>query len=335
MLIRVKDRADVNIGDIFKVEDNVTYFVKVIDLFLQSTIPSQFIEDIAGHKIDGEELKMFDSAERFYRIAKAKILRIKSNEKYYSARTIPSFFSEVCEVNKHDLDFLKKNDIPIGQLRIGKKSISLEVSVPAKKLISHHILIVAATGKGKSNFAKVFLKGLSAQDGFSAIVFDPHSEYYGSKGTKGLSEVKKMLYLTPQWQNFPGSEPLKIHSSELLPSDFSGISSLSGAQQEAMSLFYKEFRNDWAKALLTSNIDELYQIFGEKIQKMTLTSLRRKIGFVMELDGEEGIVFSLRQKKGVSIFEKIKTAINEEKIIIVDTSLIGGEAERLIASAIT
>ena len=63
----------------------------------------------------------------------------------------------------------------------------ITVKLPAKTLVSHHVLISAATGKGKSNFTKVFVKGLMESDFVSCLIIDPHCEYYGGKGFKGLS----------------------------------------------------------------------------------------------------------------------------------------------------
>jgi DNA helicase HerA-like ATPase len=54
----------------------------------------------------------------------------------------------------------------------------------------------------------------------------------------------------------------------------------------------------------------------------------------MELENNDGLVFTLKARRDVSIFDKIKRAVQESKVIIIDTNLVGDEAEKLIASSV-
>ncbi len=339
-LIRLLSNSRVGVGDILLARsDEVLYFLKVSDLRIASSIPDQFVEDIAGKRLQNMVTELFDVEERFYNIAEAKTMKIVKNNRFMPSRLLPKHFVDVYKVSSEDMQFLKKKgEIEVGNLRVGGEVLKdITLSLPADTLIRHHILVSAATGKGKSNFAKVFLRGMLHTNDYSCIVFDPHGEYYGEKNVKGLRDHPlrdKIDYFTPRIEEFPGSEKLVVYAQDLTPSDFFGITRFTEAQVQALDAFYKKFRKDWIKALLDSDPDELVKVFGEKVQKITITSLQRKIVYVLDIEDGEGLVFTLRKREGEALFDKIRSSVQEKKIIIIDTSLIGHSSEKLISSFI-
>jgi hypothetical protein len=199
--------------------------------------------------------------------------------------------------------------------------------------------VSAATGKGKSNFTKVFVRGLLNVNNVANIIIDPHSEYYGGKGVKGLSNypIKNNIeYFTPRWEDNPGSNELKVYAQDLRPGDFHGIIELSDAQREAMEALYKTYNKWWIRTLLIEKpINVIHEDLSRNVGLATLFALRRRIGYTLELtDGESGLAFSIKERKNTSIFEKIQFAVKEAKTVIVDTSLLGSEAEKLLSCAI-
>lgn len=341
IIIRLKSSSRVDVGDILRINnDDYTYFAKVTNVRIESLVPSQFIEDMAGQELEYEaDLKLFDEKDRFYNVCEAKLLKLFQNGEFKPPRNMPKHFSDAFKINDKDFDFLNKaGEVSIGNLRLGTEELkNVKVKLPAEKLISHHVLVTAATGKGKSNFAKVFIRGLLYLSGQSSIILDPHNEYYGGKGLKGLRdhpERNKIVYFTPRHYDFPGSEQLIIHSSDIEPQDFLGILSLTQTQEEGIVTIHKEYGEDWINQLFNKDMNQIIEDVKGRIQRVTLLSLRRKFSYGMELEGSKGIVFSLEQRNEASIFEKIKNAVSNNKIIIIDTSLAGDEAERLIASAI-
>jgi len=343
ILIRVKSDSKVDIGDILIVEnEGVKYYIKVVNLLINSLLPGQFIDDIAGQKLEHNvELNLFDEPDRFYRICQAKILKTMKGNEFYPARSIPHYFSEVRRASAKEFEFLNnQGGITVGHLRLGTQVLKeVSIKLPANKLISHHVLVSAATGKGKSNFAKVFINGLLSLDNVSSVVIDPHNEYYGSGSIKGLRDVqnKKLLYFTPQSNNYPGSEKLMIYAEDLEPGDFKGVISASGPQNEAMDLAYKLYKNQWLKQLLIDkNINEIEQDMKSKVQRITIASLKRKLQYSLDINMAklEGLIFSLNKRDETNIFDKIKKGIHDGRIIIIDTSLVGNQVERLIAGSI-
>ncbi|MCD6575735.1 MAG: ATP-binding protein [Nanoarchaeota archaeon] len=343
LLIRLKSNAKVDVGDLLVCENENTgekFFLKVVNMQISSLLAQQFIEEMAGQKLEHDEIdyNIFDAQDRFYRMCEAKILKIKRGDEFYPPRSLPNFFTDVRKINESD-DFISQaGEIEIGYLRLGREALkAIKTKLPAKGLISHHMLVVAATGKGKSNFARVFLRGLLKLDDYAAIVFDPHNEYYGGKGSKGLRDHplrNKVVYFSPKYESTPGAERLIISTRDLEPDDFFGIIDLSSTQQEALDLLKRKFKGEWIEKLLGEEIKDLFEMFDKKIARSTLAALRRKIYHALELHDKSGLVFTLEKTDDVSIYDKIKSAIEERKIIIIDTSMVGDDSEKIIASSI-
>ncbi len=340
ILIRLKSNSNVDVGDLLKIDTNKErFYLKVINKSISSSIPNQFIEEMAGQSLEyNERLVIFDKEQRFYQIAEAKMLKIK-RDRFIPPRTIPPQFSDVETISKDDFKFLEERDgVKIGYLRSGTHYVEdVVIKMPINKLISHHILITAATGKGKSNFAKVFISGLLDIENTAAVIIDPHAEYYGGKGNKGLSShpnSDRIEYFTPIGEEI-GCNVLKVYSEDLMPNDFHGIVELSDTQKEAMDAMYKVYGTRWIEMLLNNNINELLKDLSKNVRIETLYALRRRINYTLELsNGSSGLVFSTNRRNGESIFSKIQSAIMNNKIVIIDTSMVGSEAERLLSSAI-
>jgi len=344
VLLRIKSNVRVDIGDILIVEENgFKYYIKVVNALINSLLPGQFIDDIAGQKLEHDlELRLFDEEDRFYRVCEAKILKIWHKNVFYPARNTPHYFAEVRPARSEEFKFLSDYDgIEVGNLRLGTKEMTdVKVKIPAKRLINHHVLISAATGKGKSNFAKVFIKGLFNIDQVSALVVDPHNEYYGNAGVKGLRDLRnnKLMYLTPKTQHYPGSEQLIIYGEDLNPGDFMEVINTSSPQNEAMNLARRIYGKKWLLELLVNNnIDDVFGAFKGKVRKETISALKRKLLNILHLgpDGLKGLIFTLEKREEPSIFAKIKKGVSSNKIIIIDTSLVGDLSERLITTSIT
>lgn len=341
VLIRVKSETTVDIGDILIVEDGLNkFYVKVTNTLINSLLPGQFIDDIAGQKLEHDvDLDLFDEKDRFYRICEAKILKV-FNKRFCPPRNIPNYFSEARLARSEEFKFLADYEgVEVGYLRLGTRVLKeVSVKIPAKQLINHHVLISAATGKGKSNFAKVFIKGLLDVSGVSAVIVDPHNEYYGSKGTKGLRDLKsdRLLFFTPKPESVPGSERLKIYGEDLNPGDFSEVLGTSAPQNEAMNLARVTYGKKWLVELLINfSTEDVYNNFKGKVHKETIAALKRKLLNALNLrEGLKGLTFTLEPREEASVFDKIKRGVHDSKMIIIDTSLVGDLAERLITTSI-
>ena len=60
--------------------------------------------------------------------------------------------------------------------------MDFDILLPGKEVLSHHVLIPASTGKGKSNLMSCILWGIMDRNYAGMLVVDPHDEYYGRNG---------------------------------------------------------------------------------------------------------------------------------------------------------
>ncbi len=354
--IRLKEGVRVGVGDFVYIEgDEGRVYYKITDVKLSSEHEEKELEEMAGEIMEG--LRFLGESERFYKIAEARQIGIIRGKKVLPYRRSPSHFSKVFLARGEDLREVVGDGIKIGKLRFGSEVTEIDVGIPKiEKVISHHILISAATGKGKSNLAKVLLKGILEYGGnISVIVFDPHKEYWGGEGLKGLRNLpsylrEKVFYFTLNPRIEGGYGTLKVNPNLLEPSDFYGIVDFTEAQMHALEMVYRK----WKQILMTSTFQsERYGGWVELLVKnpeavarglkryfrnpATFYILRRKIMFSLDLiETEEGIVgegpFDFDVKN--DLFAEIQNLIRKRGIIILDTSAIGDFCERILASAI-
>src|SRR5207302_5013792 len=290
---------------------------------------------MAGLKLEGigSGLEFFEPQLRNYVIAQGKTV-LRMTTKLQTPKVLPDFFGTVRNAETKDLQFLSKPESPIyiGKVRSGSKIMDVPVYLNGEEALTHHVLIPSTTGRGKSNLVKVMLWSIIGQNKFGILVLDPHDEYYGRKG-KGLKDHPRakgnLLYYSVN--PLPGTITLAINLETVYPDHLNGIISLSEAQEQAVSRYHSEFGNEWIE-----NIVRGVRIEG--IKDVTLAVLRRIIRTklsVYEQDGEivsKNRVFSATA--GSAAIRDVVRALEEGKIVVIDTSKIGDEAELLIGSMV-
>jgi len=336
ILIREKSGQRLELGDLLVAEDKEGYLIlQVFDLLYGSQITQLARELIAGMKLEGmgAGLEFLEPQLRNYIIAEAKaVLRV--TDKPHVPKVLPEFFGTVRHVASKDLEFLIKppNPIYLGKVRSGSKIIDVDVYLDGSEAISHHILIPSTTGRGKSNLVKVMLWSIIGQKNFGILVLDPHDEYYG-RNTKGLKDQpsarENLLYYSTN--PLPGTNTLVVNLSCIKPQHFDGIISFSEAQHRAIRLYRDEFEDGWIE-----NIVRGTQVQG--VDPRTLTVLQKIIQTALSVyikDGEivcANRVFS--ESAGASTVSEIVQALETGKVVVIDTSKIGEEAELLIGSIV-
>lgn len=162
ILIREKSGKKIELGDLLAVEENGALIIlQIYDLAYGSQIPQSMRELIAGLKLEGygTELTFLEPQLRNYVIAEVKaIARVEGND-VRIPKSLPSFFSLLRHVTEKDLSFLTKppNPVYIGKVRSGSKVLNVDVFLNGVDVFTHHIVIPATTGRGKSNLVKVML----------------------------------------------------------------------------------------------------------------------------------------------------------------------------------
>jgi hypothetical protein len=340
VLIREKSGQKIELGDLLVVEDSEGKIIlQVYDLLYGSQVSRMAREQIAGMKLEGfgTGLEFLEPELRHYVLAEAKaVLRVTN--KPHMPKVLPDFFGTVRHITDKDLDFLVKPDNPIllGKVRSGSKVIEVPVYLEGTEALPHHILISSTTGRGKSNLVKIMLWSIIGQNKFGILVLDPHDEYYGRNG-KGLKDHPRakgnIVYYSVN--PMPGANTLVINLRSMQLDHFEGIVDFSPAQEQVMSDYIREFGEDWIENILRRT--DLPNIDMRGIRR-TLNVLQRifrtKLSVYID-DGElicRNKVFS--GSAGESTVSDIVKDIEKGKVVIVDTSKIGDDAELLIGSMI-
>ncbi|MBS3817400.1 MAG: ATP-binding protein [Candidatus Thermoplasmatota archaeon] len=337
VLIRQKSGETIEIGDLLSIEDVI---LQILDLEYGSLLEQNDIERMSGMELEGyEETSLMEEEIRNYIYAKAKpLVRIKDG-KARIPKVLPSFFGNLERVSQEDFDFLEEpeNSLYLGKVRSGSQVLNVPIHINGKEALSHHIMIPATTGRGKSNLVKVMLWHLIPKEYAGLLVIDPHDEYYGRNevGAKDHPEAgKKVDYYST---NPPaGGYQLRINLSILKPWNLQGIVELSEAQSQALYVYYSQHGKNWLEALLTSDQEEA-DMHG--VRETTLDALKRKLKLTFDLSVKTGEVRArgniFVNQGSESLVKDIVDAIEEGKKVILDTSSMPENKELLIAGIIT
>jgi len=335
ILIRQKSDQDIELGELLIADTRQgKILMQVIDLVYGSQVSQSNLELISGLRLEqNEEFEFMDKELRNYNLAKLKNLLTITNKDAKVCKSLPSFFSEVREIKKEDLKFLTrpKNPLYVGNLRSGSKVLDVDIFLEGDKVFCHHVLIPGTTGRGKSVLVSNILWSTLDYDYCGILVLDPHDEYYGRNdvGLKNYKNKEKVVYYTPK-NVPPGCRTLKINVENIFPQHFEGVVYWTDAQKEALSAYFKKYKNKWVEAIL---LDREIEGFMEG----TLAVLKRRMVQLLDLNviNKEIVcsgIFDLTA--GKTTINDITKELEESRVVIVDTSNFSGEVEILIGSMI-
>ncbi|MCM2325406.1 MAG: ATP-binding protein [Candidatus Woesearchaeota archaeon] len=332
--VRQKHGEQIELGELLIAENKDSkILMQAYDLEYGSQLSQSNLELVSGMKIEEDtDMEFMDEKIRSYTIALLKNL-ITITKKPHSSKALPDFFSEVREVKKEDLSFLTKpsNPLFVGNLRSGSKQLDFGIFLPGEKVFSHHILISATTGRGKSNLASVMLWDLLGKDYAGILVLDPHDEYYG-RNRFGLKDHPSENLIYYSINPPPGAFTLKINIRQIKPSHFNGAADWSDPQKEALSAFYKKFKEKWIEAIITE------QDTGSKFSEGTIAVIRRRLLNLLSLDFvDRNIICNgiFDVNSGLSTLNEICMNLERGKMVVIDTSIFSGNVEILIGSLIS
>ncbi len=165
IIIRQKSGSNLEIGDLMVSEENGSYLIlQVFALEYGSQIQDKMQQMMSGVNLEQGivDAQFFEPEFVNYVLARIKPLARVYKEKgeVKIPKSLPSFFNKLRLITSNDLKFLhkEKDAIFVGYIRSGSKVIKeAEVWLPAQDVFSHHMLIPATTGRGKSNLVKTIL----------------------------------------------------------------------------------------------------------------------------------------------------------------------------------
>ena len=349
--IREKSDSRMELGDLLVADGDESDYIlmQVKDISYRSQVPQSSLDMSAGMKLEGygDNLEFMQSELRNYTITRAKaLLKVeKKDENYYktkSPKRLPKFFNAIRSVSPDDLKFLEpekiKNQLYLGHIRNGSKKLKdIDVYIDAKDALTHHILIPATTGRGKSNLVKVMLWSLLDTEDIGILVLDPHDEYYGRDETglkDHLNSDDKLRYYSTDAKGTKGSD-LMIHIESIKPNHFDGIISFTDAQNDAIRKLYNNNPTKWIEKLfVTQKLDD--------VQPTTLSVLKRKFENILKIKPNNEKLEYIKGSKnifrfgqsGESHLDKIIDYLKKGNVIIIDTSKLNDYQELLVGSII-
>jgi DNA helicase HerA-like ATPase len=336
IVIRQKSDNNIELGEILVADTKDSkVLLQVYDLVYGSQISQQNLELISGLSLEeNEEMKFLDPNLRNYKLAILKNLITIGKSSAASCKILPDFFSEVRAVTKEDLSFITvpKNPLFAGNLRSGSKMLDFPISLDGEDVLSHHVLIAATTGKGKSNLLSVMLWNAMNKEYAGFLVLDPHDEYYG-RNKFGLKDnaSKKICYYTPK-EVPAGCSTLKINLSLIRPSHFDGAVNWSDAQKEALYAYHKKYGDKWIESIVLEK--EAPQGFIEA----TIGVVRRRLMSILDLSSKDGkIVCSsiFDTQSGQTTISDIVSGLEKANVVVIDTSSFSGSVEILVGSMVS
>ena len=354
IVIRQKAGTDLEIGDLMVSEENGSFLIlQVFSLEFGSQIQDKMQQMMSGVNLEQGvvDANFYEPDFVNYVLARIKPLArvYKENNDVKIPKSLPSFFNKLRLITKDDLKFLQKekDSVFVGYIRSGSKIIrEAEVWLPAEDVFSHHMLIPATTGRGKSNLVKTILWSVLDTNKVGALVLDAHDEYYGRSGI-GLKMHPKakenLVYYTPS--NPPvGANRLTINLQSIRPEHFEGIVDFSDPQFQAIRMAFRQHRKGWIRQLmLTDAVDagmENNSPSRAEFAAATMMVVQRKLRLLLSLEkDEEGVVFSRHEvfdstTKGLTTVDDIVKDIEAGKVVVLDTSRLGDEAELLVGNII-
>jgi uncharacterized protein len=361
LLVRQKNNVPLEIGELVICEKNVIkenseqtqkILAQVIDTAFSSQLSTQNLELMSGmHLEEAQKITLFEEHLRTYTVAKLKMLLNLTENK--SEKSLPKLFSEVRSLNVEDVTFLhKKTPLNLGFLRSGSTKFTNSVYLDMNEVLSHHILIAATTGKGKSNLMKHILYSLHSHTGL--LIFDPHDEYFGKKQF-GLKDnpnwSNKGMYFTfnpqsnhtnsqnqhnqnknPTSQLIPGTYNLHINLKNVEPKHITNILDLSQPQIDLLYAYYSTYGEEWIEQLL------LKGKINHEFMDGTYAVVTRRVAQSLDIQIKNNQIYCngiFQKNGGESTIQTITKKLEQSGTIIIDTSHLSSITELIVSSLIT
>jgi uncharacterized protein len=336
IIVRTKSNQTIELGELLVIDqDGQKMLLQAFDLLYASQISQQNLELVAGLNLEEEQsFSILDQTLRNYSLSYLKPI-LSLGKESTMCKQLPAFFSQVRALTKEDCSFITKpkNAIFTGNLRSGSRVLDFDIFLPGRDVFSHHVLIPASTGKGKSNLMSTMLWDTLDKEFVGMLVLDPHDEYYGRTGL-GLKDHpirQNVEYYTPASPP-PGAKTLKINIQILKPEYFSGAITLSDPQQQCLHVYYKIFGVNWIESLIAEK-----KIEGIRFHEDTIAVVKRKLITLLQLEIVNGVmqtqgIFDMHA--GMNTIKDICRELEQAKTVIIDTSYFSGALEVMVGSMI-
>ncbi len=336
ILVRQQSKSRLEIGDLLvsQEDDGSMLILQVFNLTYGSQLEAKTKELISGVSLEGQpqDATFYESHVVNYVLASVKAL-VHVGAKVKLPKNLPPFFNKLRMITTNDLRFLQQggsNKIFVGNIRSGSKVLDAEVWLDAVEIFSHHVLIPATTGRGKSNLVKVILYHLLNSNSVGTLVLDAHNEYYGDLNGHRMAR-NNLKYYTPG-NPPPGALHLTISLETIMPDHFEGIVELTEPQVRAMKSYRSRNGEKWISKIM---LDDPTKV-SEETKSATLFALQQKLRLALDLDIDyaNNVLVSKNKvfdsTRGDRTVNDIVGHIESGKVVVLDTSTLSDQAELIV-----
>jgi len=335
----------VEIGEIFFVQDkekNITFLTRITDIQHASNYDGNWDTIIRGSNF-------YDNDHIFNRIVGEPlgcIVGEGDEKKFRKSRTIPTKFSRVDRAEMEQFQFLVKEmgDIEVGCLRNGSRDVKGIPVALHSNAMDHHMGVFATTGKGKSNFMKVFAascmkKAALGESKFGLLIVDPHGEYLsgGEGGKKGLLDLEiyrdkglKCYSTDPrQFKESAYVSELVIGKSDIKPKDIEVLFDWNPTQREALDVIPQalEKNSNWIDDILT--LEGINKMKDKGVHEKTMEKLNKNIRTVLYKN--ETIISKDERSSVLGVIKHLQ----QGKVVLIDIPNLSERSELFILSLIS
>ena len=295
---RVDDDVDVEVGELVEVPSEKGAIVgKVSEIKIHN-------EYLSNPKfLDNELLSEIPVHYRFnikrgrLRLAKVKILGIVTGGNNFIPPCLPpepgaQVYKATEEVLSASLGIVP-NGLYLGNMWVNNMKITLD----AMTLLMHHIIVLGATGTGKSHFCQVLTEEFLDRH-IPVLIIDPHGEYssLAKPNTKMMKELSKiglrpegykvMEYAPPKLiRENEKKIPLTIKLTDLDPEALAEICNMTDVQTDLLYLAFKRMLKERGEE---ATLDDLHLAVDKiaheyKFLPATTLAIMRRLAVLEEL----------------------------------------------------
>jgi hypothetical protein len=347
----------VRLGELYLYEtETEKVLLKVVGFQYLSNVDEQFLAEITKEDEFAKPFRLTYTGSPVTLVAALKPLTMISGIKTTTVRVPIAPGSTLRPVEVRDFTFLSdRSGMYLGNVRSGDRTIAAQVRLDPKKVLTTHILVAATTGRGKSNFLKVLLWSLMDAPSVGIVVMDAHREYY-----EVLKEHPKSLERLVSYSTRPkgGERKLVVSTALVKPHHITGAIKLTDAQEREAYLLSRgvkgrpdrllgrradysqtetAYGDDWIEALLT---EEAITATDNVNAQMSRATLSRKLRRLLDVESNNSVFRMPSQvapgeSEGLNFTKEVRTALDDHKVVLVDTSMVGSDGEILLGNLIT
>ena len=333
IVIRERDGKELGMGELVIYEHNGrSTILCVCDLEMGSQMADRVKELVSGTMMGSgpDGMPWYEPGLPHFPLATAKQLVTINGGVCGAPKKIVPPFTDVRRITADDLSFMDNRGsgrLYLGRVRSGSDPIpNTGFWMDAVKAVTHHMLIVASTGRGKSNLVKCMLWGLLDTGGVGMLVLDAHGEYSGLD-THPRARTNLTRYSSAKSPKH-GDIMLNVSVRSVHPNDLRGVVDLTDAQDQLMDMMYNKHGDGWIAQLRTDvECDD-----GEETNKVTARTryvLHRKVMLALGLAKTNG---SFSMDSGADTIRDIVRRLDDGHVVVVDTSEMGVREEQTIGN---